>query len=388
MSHRYWRVLITASAGGGDSACNELQLRDTISGPNLCGSGTPISGSEFSAGFIDDFAFDGVSANSWNSSGGLGTTAWIGYDFGLGNAFEVVEISYKAREDYVGNAPVDMSIQFSDDAVTWTTKWVVVGQIGWSNDEVRVFTAPTPGAKRYWRVRTTATIAGLSTTSCNDVEFHTSIGGAQAATGGTPIASSITGGFPASNAFDANAGTFWVSQFSAGMPQYIGYDLGAGGNMNFVELVYTCRNDSFGPSEALKDGAVDYSSDGVGWTPLYTFSTQSAWAAGESRTFTIAASSDVTAALTGAAGAGAVGSVSPANSHALTQAAGVGVVGSVAVGVGRALVGVSAGTAVGTVGMTSPPAENPMWRTNVSIQPQRVKVMTAAERRPAIQVLT
>lgn len=277
-SHRYWRVLVTASAGGGDTACNELELRSSSGGANLTGTGTPISGSEYSAGYADDYAFDGNAANSWNSSGGLGTTAWIGYDFGAGNAHDIIEIAFKARGDYVGNAPTDMQVEYSDDGSSWTTKWSITGQTGWSTNETRVFTEPVPPTAgvphRYWRVYVTANNSNGTTGYAGflELEMREALGGADQCTGGTASASGVDAGNVAANAFDNDTATRWYS--SGTLPSWIRYDFGAGNEKNIIEFAAKSPGvQQYTP----RDFQLQFSDDGSTWGTLITVKGETNW---------------------------------------------------------------------------------------------------------------
>jgi hypothetical protein len=98
--------------------------------------------------------------------------------------------------------------------------------------------------------------------------------------GGTPSASSIfSGSYPASNAFDGNAGTFWAS--ATGIPQWIQYDLGAGVTKVAVQYTLTARSPSYNPASNLTFAG---SNNGIDFTTIDT-RTGLTWAAGEKKTF-------------------------------------------------------------------------------------------------------
>lgn len=125
---------------------------------------------------------------------------------------------------------------------------------------------------RYWRV------SCGSITNCSNVElqFRTTANGSQAATGGTPIASSNYGGFPPTQSFDSNNGTFWLAITPT---NWIGYDMGSGNSIDVVQIAWTSRSGY--PGESPTDHEVSYSDDAATWTVAWT-GTFSAWTSGSS----------------------------------------------------------------------------------------------------------
>lgn len=122
-------------------------------------------------------------------------------------------------------------------------------------------------AHRYWRMYITANngYSGGFYMVIGELQFRTSIGGSNVATGGTPISDSSFSGRPASNAFDGNTSTSWASA-GTGLPHYIGYDFGAGNEKDIVEM-------SVLPADQLAqwptDWQLQYSDDGSTWSTLF-----------------------------------------------------------------------------------------------------------------------
>lgn len=70
---------------------------------------------------------------------------WLGYDFGAGNAFAIVEITWRSRSTRFDFMPTTFSIQYSDDGTNWTTAWT--GTWTWtSNGQINTTTDPGAGA--------------------------------------------------------------------------------------------------------------------------------------------------------------------------------------------------------------------------------------------------
>jgi hypothetical protein len=128
--------------------------------------------------------------------------------------------------------------------------------------------AAAQGSHRYWRVNVGSTADG-SFVSCAELELHTSVGGPNAATGGTAIAGSnfdVTN-HPPSKCFDGSASTWWAST-SGGISNgtgWIGYDFGGSPPGPIVEIKWTARNDCcFNQSPSAIE--IDYSDDSTTWT--------------------------------------------------------------------------------------------------------------------------
>lgn len=112
----------------------------------------------------------------------------------------------------------------------------------------------------YWRINFGAALAdGIKTPSSalSKVEFHATVGSADLAVGGTPIAGSNVATAP--NAFDALPATAW-SLLPNGIGLWIGYHFAA--PVNVQEVSFTVQ--SAVPSS--RSGTVEHSNDGIVWT--------------------------------------------------------------------------------------------------------------------------
>lgn len=140
------------------------------------------------------------------------------------------------------------------------------------------------GGHQYWRVFISSSNSG-SSTSVAEVEFHTSVGGSDVASGGTAIAST-TGGGTASNAFDNNTATTWNPGATSSI--WIGYDFGVGNEKNVVEYAIIAPNDASIDS-APKTFKLQWSDDGSTWTDasgsLGATNTVADWILAQTRTF-------------------------------------------------------------------------------------------------------
>lgn len=130
---------------------------------------------------------------------------------------------------------------------------------------------------RYWRL-TAAPFSNSVGLGIAEIELHTTVGGADVASGGTASASSTFAG-SAAQAFDDNPATDWEGLSHTS--DWVQYDFG-GSPQDITEIAITASVDS---NHAPASGTLAYSDDGTNFTTLLTFSGQSGWAAGATRTF-------------------------------------------------------------------------------------------------------
>lgn len=127
-AHRYWRLVISDTGGGGTNSAviGELILATTPGGASVATGGTASASDDYSGSSAAN-AFDGTqsSSNAWRSStrtSDSGPTQWIQYDFG-GTPRDIVEmrIYYPAAGTFALTlAPKNFALYWSDDNKTWT----------------------------------------------------------------------------------------------------------------------------------------------------------------------------------------------------------------------------------------------------------------------------
>jgi hypothetical protein len=139
---RYWGIKINSS-NSTVTGVAELELRGSIGGADLTGSGT-AGASNYDGTDTPAKAFDNSTGTLWRSQ----QTAFpmiLWYDFGT--PVDIREIAITAPSTAVW-APVSFSLVFSDDGVTWTDVYSFPSQSGWGATEQRVFSClydPTMG---------------------------------------------------------------------------------------------------------------------------------------------------------------------------------------------------------------------------------------------------
>jgi len=138
-AHKYWRVYVTAAAGGYGSMV-ELEFLDALGVRCDLTDGTPIQSSNY-PGYEAYRAFDGVtSGDSCWAANNSSPPMWLGYRHAAAVVVDSVRIT--ARTANVTQSPNSFIVQSSDDGVSWTDEWSVSGATGWSANEQRTFNRP------------------------------------------------------------------------------------------------------------------------------------------------------------------------------------------------------------------------------------------------------
>lgn len=282
-AHRYWRVRGLTN-NGDPMACSELELREVVGGLTVCTGGTAISRADYAAGYSKNFAFDGnrTDGHEWAAPGSAPGVEWIGYDFGAGNAKQIVEVSYTSRQLFGTQTPSVAALEYSDDGVTWSQAFTI-GFGAFANAETKIRTIPEPlplGANPhiYWRLYFYSGQAGLA--SGREGEIHLTIGGTDV-TDQAPVLYTDSGHF--SNwSFDR--------MFDNSLNNLIAINAPGWGRLQFPspatieEIVWRCRDGGGTNYQVPFSGAVQYSDDGVVWNDYWYWEAPN-WADDETKTF-------------------------------------------------------------------------------------------------------
>lgn len=139
-----------------------------------------------------------------------------------------------------------------------------------------------PGTYRFWRVRVPSTAVPATYVELRELEFRTSVGGANAATGGQAISSgNYSLSYPPWRGFDNNTTTTWASAIYTSGDQWLGYLFPA--SVSLAQILW--RNYS-STTAAPSQFFVDRSDDGVTWTQTNAFSGLT-WTSDEVKTFNL-----------------------------------------------------------------------------------------------------
>ncbi len=267
-AHTHWRLRFPGITSGYVNVGEFYLLDQNMNRRGLAAEAgiTYIESGHYSgATYPPNNAFDGATGTLWSGNPNSDPAgAWLGVQFGspisIGGFFAVIPSA---------SGSTNALLEYSDDGSSWTTAGPPVGVVT-SFLEIDGFQeTKAPSAKRYWRC---VVISAQSNAyaSVGELDYRDA-GGSIDKSGGTPSASQTTGGYPASNAFDGNNSTFWLS---AGTPlPSITFDFGT--DVLPTELRIQNRNDSYGPSESWRHFGVQYSDDEISWTLQSNFPLQS-----------------------------------------------------------------------------------------------------------------
>lgn len=289
MGHRYWAVAWITAGNAQAPTLASLVMRTVSGGANVCAGGTPIARSAYAgAMYVPANAFDGDAATYWFSDGPAGVGAvWLGYDFGAGNAKEIVEVVLTSHNgSYANNAPTAFAVRASDDGVRWFDVWQVSGLAAWTASLTRTFTKPTDLralfelAHRYWRIFAIRAQGSGSYRAIADLELRATVGGADQTVPGGTCSSSPAASVPAANAFDASLATYWESSG----PAYLRYDFGAGNEKVVREIAIKAMTDATWYTETPREFHIQFSDDDVTWITAATHN-DAIFTSGQQRVF-------------------------------------------------------------------------------------------------------
>lgn len=143
-AHRYWRVRIVPRSSSSGCEVAEIEMRESIGGPNVVSGGTAIAWSSVE-GYPASHAFDNDLDTSWRSA--TSPIMAVGYDFGAGNEKDIYELVLKIGATTSVRDPLMLWLEWSDDDITWT-ELLSEGTIpAWTALEVRTWNADPSDAE-------------------------------------------------------------------------------------------------------------------------------------------------------------------------------------------------------------------------------------------------
>ena len=286
MAHRYWSINMLKRAND-DAAfigMNEIELRGTIGGADLTGSGTASTDTTEQAGSVSD-AFDGNTGNAvqWNWAD---SPIRIVYDFGSGNDVDINEVSIYPSLHGAGRTPGYFEVAHSDDGTNWTVAYHGVYKSYAANTAV-LFQRPQSEDKRVWILADLEAQGGThGTYAIAELQLRASAGGPDQTGSGTAFASGTFS--PASRAVDNDVGNFWAVVSNIAYMDWWGYDFGSGESVEVVQIRMNARDDSFF-FQTPTHFDVLYSDDPArnGYILSSSVDTTDDWTLGESRVFDV-----------------------------------------------------------------------------------------------------
>ncbi|WP_396328489.1 discoidin domain-containing protein [Burkholderia anthina] len=138
-------------------------------------------------------------------------------------------------------------------------------------------------AHLYWRLHARSN-NGSSGCGFSELGLHTTVGGSQAAMGGTASGTNVNASYPASNLFDGNINTYSIATGNGSIEVWWQYLFPSA--VNIVEYSLTARNDTF-TTDSPRIWSLDYSDDGANWTAADSVYSQTGWTQAQVRTFLV-----------------------------------------------------------------------------------------------------
>lgn len=273
-AHRYWRINISANSGGGFTSIAEVEMRTSIGGADVTGSGTASASASQGGAEVPSAAFDNNGSTQWAMAGSSG---WLKYDFGSGQDKDIRQMLIRSGNN-TGHEPTTFNLEWSDDDSVWTIGLVcTMSQTDWVGTNTdKFFTIPRVS----YRCNITTTGSAGSAAIATLALAQTS-GGAdetQVANAGNALGT-VSDLQAALRAFDANAATSWQSNTQPGT---IAFHFGT--SVNFKEAKITIETAN---STVPKDFTFEVSVDGgQNWTNILSPAQQTGWVNNETRTFT------------------------------------------------------------------------------------------------------
>ena len=286
LPHRYWQVL---SLGSQSYGVAEFQFRTTAGTPKLFSGGTASASVIYGAGYEAVLATDNNISTFW-ATPLVANPTWQ-YDYGAGNAVDIVEISIIPRQDIPSQGPPAIVPRWSDDGTTWTSMKAQPAA-SWTTSAQIFPVVPRIDGPEYWRISVPSTADG-SYVAIAEVQFRQTAGTPQLFLGGTTsISSALSGNMTEGNLVaDNQPSSYWVAVL-APPPQWWQYDYGVGNGIAVAEITIQARPDSH-YDQAPTVFTPQWSTDGVTWHSKDTITTAPWTSAGQIQTFS------VTGALTG-----------------------------------------------------------------------------------------
>jgi hypothetical protein len=117
-AHRYWRVGIVGLTNVINGPISEVELRTSIGGADVTGSGA-ASVDSAGAGTAAN-VFDNNAGTTWSPQSASGASTWVSYDFGAGSPQDIAEVVITSTATYPAHTAQHCAVlSYSDDGVVW-----------------------------------------------------------------------------------------------------------------------------------------------------------------------------------------------------------------------------------------------------------------------------
>lgn len=134
--HHFWRIRATKTQGNTYFGIREINFRRAgVDISTASEAGYAFARTYYSAGFAPWLAINGVSG--YYSSADATMPQWLAIGYAAAQAVDEVKIT----ADNANYAPENWTVEFSDDAITWTTAKTYTGTTGWTTALTRTYAA-------------------------------------------------------------------------------------------------------------------------------------------------------------------------------------------------------------------------------------------------------
>lgn len=295
VGHRYARMvpLVPGNyATSNEWGLGEIQMSETSGGVNLIPDSTATATAIISnrtgiprdllEGRVGDYAPNEMLGSHWQvDAGGLMLPRYVRHTARV-SAFN-------------SQAPIVFAWVYSEDGVTWFGRGIIDDSAtgAYAATETREyllsdFALPNERSQaRMWAIDCSeGNGANPVYVIYGDVAFATSPGGASVTTGGLPMGAAVRAFDTLPDAFDGNATTSFGPRVNYYYGRTVGY-YWATPQPGIVECRLTAHTGD--TSYMVKSGNIVWSSDGVNWNVAGSFSGETGWSPGETRTFAVSA---------------------------------------------------------------------------------------------------
>lgn len=286
---RYWRLNITAanSDATGVVSIHNMIMADTAGGPDLS-TGATVTANSSQGGLGPARLNDGDFTTNWVSAAGAFPRT-IQLDFGAtaGAWKALAEVRLSCNSTWAPQAPKNYTLDWSDDASTWTTVMTVTGETSWGAGSGeyasrihRSGSCPTNlGGYLFYRLNISAG-NDVTQVALGEIEFRDTVSGTDRSQAYPSIYSTQAGSNTAFNAFDNNLTNGWFG--TTGFPYQIGCELPRRYAIAEMSLLPFTSFEAYAP----KDFKLQGSNDNSTWVDLKTYTAQTGWSSGTARLFT------------------------------------------------------------------------------------------------------
>lgn len=276
----YWRVhFFSAQTNSLFLSIAKIEMADSFGGSNLCVGGTPTSSTNSTAALG---AFNGT---GWNTTGNY-IQGYISYQFTKSVSINEIKIT----SNNTVATPAYATLQYSLNGTTWYTYDLIDLGTSWSVGQTKTFTVSNRSNQlqtyphKFWKIYGSASSTG--NICYGELTFATTVGGAQAATGGYFLAgSAYNNTFHPYRAFDGviNGMAHHLNGIATNRT-FVGYIFPSG--IEIAELRIT--SDTAGGYTNTPTSFEIFSSwDGINWESRLVVTGEPAWTAGITRAYSI-----------------------------------------------------------------------------------------------------